>query len=172
MSHSDPPRPDADSRFRDRNAINLLLRGAGVDPSTAITPEDLDLDKNTPDISVESFNNLFGGDANQERPQTKWGILCVNMDAQPYAPRSPGESGVLLILPGAAVLEDTCEHFHVFLNKKMSKDTNLSRTVAQVRYIGTYTKVPVAHATVELDEWLCLPKAVSGMLRHFSEFLP
>jgi hypothetical protein len=135
-----------------------------------MTQESLDLDKNTPDISIQSFKSLFGGDATQERPRSKWGIVCVNMDAQPYAPRSPGESGLLFIYPDVALLEDTCEHFHLFLNKKKSKDMKLMRGVAQVRYIGTYTKVPiqVVRAEVRPDEWLRLPSAV----RNISTFLP
>ena len=166
---SAPPHADvAGNRFHDHNTMDLILREAGVHPSTAMTPEDLDLDKKTPDITMASFNTLFGGNAGHERPQSKWGILCVNRDAQPFAPCSPGKSGLIFTYPDAALLEDTCETFHLFLNKKKSKDPKLSRSVAQIRYVGTYTKVPIDRATVEPHEWLHLPMAVSVIFQHFS----
>jgi hypothetical protein len=68
---STPPHADAGNRFHNRNTRDLILRKAGVHPSMAMTPEDLDLDKKTPDITVVSFNTLFGGDAGHERPQSK-----------------------------------------------------------------------------------------------------
>jgi hypothetical protein len=132
----------------------------------AMTPEDCDLVAKTPNIMGISFTNLFGGSAVHERPKSKWGILCVNRTAQPYAPHSPGKSGLVLRYLDTALLEDTCETFLLFLNMNPA----LSRHEKQIRYLGTYTKVPIVHATVEQKEWLGLPKKVSGIFQHFLPF--
>jgi len=153
------PSPHADNRFHCRDARNSLLREAGAhpSPSMAITPADLDLANRTPTISAPSFRTLFGGDSYHERPQSRdLGILCLNRKSQPYAPRSPGDSGLVFIFPDAVLLEDTCENFPLFLNM----DPNLSRTKKNtklIRYLGTYTKVPIVHAKVEQEEWKSLP---------------
>ncbi len=158
--------PDADNRFHTRVARDLLLREAGVRPSMAMTLEDHDLVARTPDISSKSFHTLFGGCSYHERPRSKQRrILCMNMDAQPYAPHSPGESGLVLIYSDAALLEDICGTFLLFLNM----NPKLSRiSQRQIRYLGTYTKVPIVHATVEPEEWLSLPVMASGIFQHFS----
>ena len=128
-----------------------------------MTPEDLNLAKNTPDITPQSFNTLFGGNPYHERPKSKdWNILCVNRKAQPFAPHSPGKSGLVFFNPDIVLLEDMWETFHLFL-KKIPK---LSRSERQIHYLGTYTKVPIVHATVEPNEWLSLPKEVRGTFQH------
>ncbi|KAF8492754.1 hypothetical protein F5888DRAFT_1636909 [Russula emetica] len=158
------PSPHADNRFHCRDARNSLLREAGAhpSPSMAITPADLDLANRTPTISAPSFRTLFGGDSYHERPQSRdLGILCLNRKSQPYAPRSPGDSGLVFIFPDAVLLEDTCENFPLFLNM----DPNLSRTKKNtklIRYLGTYTKVPIVHAKVEQEEWKSLPVDSQG----------
>jgi len=160
--------PDADSRFHSRASRNLLLCEAGVDLSTATT---LDLATMAPDITAQSFCALFGGTTYRERPQSRErDILCINRDTQPYAPHSPGQSGLVFFLPGVALLEDTYENFHLFLNMnpKLSRSHG-GRSEKQIRYIGTYTKVPIVHATVEPRERLSLPYTVSGI---FQPFLP
>ena len=132
-----------------------------------MTLEDVDLVPKTPDITARSFCDLFGGNPYHERPRSKErNILCLNRAAQPYAPQSPGESGVVFIYPDAVLLEDTRETFHLFLNL----DPKNSRTDAEIRYIGTYTKVPIVHAIVEPGEWLSLPAEVSGIF-HSSTLL-
>ena len=130
--------PDEDNRFRNDREVRNILREAGVHPSMAITPEDLDLANRTPHVTARSFNILFGGNPYHERPRSKWNILCVNRDTQPYAPHSPGQSGLVFIHPDVALFEDTCETFHLFVNM----NPKLSRSDKQVRYLGTYTKVP------------------------------
>ena len=159
--------PDADSRFHSRDSRNLLLREAGVDLSTATT---LDLATMAPDITARSFCALFGGSTYLERPQSRErNILCINKDAQPYAPHSPGQSGLVFVLPGGALLEDTYENFHLFLNMNPTLSRSHGGRSEQIRYIGTYTKVPIVHATVEPRERLSLPYTVSGI---FQPFLP
>ena len=145
------PHALADNRFHGRGA--RLLREAGVDLSMAIIP---DLAAITPDVTSRSFRTLFGGDSYHERPRSREGnILCINRVAQPYAPHSPGQSGLVFVRhgPGVRLLEDTCENFHLFLNM----DPKLSRSEKQIRYIGTYTKVTIVHEAVEPKEWRSLP---------------
>jgi len=134
-----------------------------------MTPEDRDLVAKTPDITARSFSKLFGGYPINERPRSReWGTLCINSTAQPYAPHSPGASGLFFIYPGAALLEDTCETFLLFLNMNLKVSWNgLPRGESQIRYLGTYTKVPVVHATVEPEEWQGLPVGASGIFQHF-----
>jgi hypothetical protein len=132
-----------------------------------MTPEDLDLSSRTPDITARSFRTLIGGDSYLERPQSKECTLCINRDAQPYAPHSPGESGLVLIYPDIVlreVGEDTSQTFNLFLNK----NPTLSRKEGerQIQYLGTYTKVPIVHAKLEPNEWRSLPAKVSGILQH------
>ena len=114
-----------------------------------------------PDVTAESFRNAFGGGSNHERPQCKErNIVCINKEAQPYAPHSVGESGLVFTFPdGIARCEDTNETFHLFLNM----NPKLSRSTRQIRYLGTYTKVPIVHATVEPHEWQGLPSKVNGI---------
>jgi hypothetical protein len=98
--------PHAGNRFCTRAARDLLLREADDHPSVAMTPEERDLVAITPDVTALSFSNLFGGSSYNERPKSgKWGILCVNRDAQPYAPHSPGASGLVFINPDAVLLK-------------------------------------------------------------------
>lgn len=131
----------------------------------AMTPEEHDLVTRTPDLAAPSFTNLFGGSSDNERPQTrKWGTLCVNRDTQPYAPHSPGASGLVFTYPDAVRLEDTCETFLLFLNINPKPSKSGKR---QIRYLGTYTKVPIVHATVEKGEWQSLPNTASGIFQHF-----
>lgn len=146
----------AGNRFLTDVARNLLLRGAGVNPSTEMTPEERILAYESPDIAARSFTKLFGGQSCHERPRSlKWTILCINGESQPYAPHSPGKSGLVFIYPDAAVPEDRCETFLLFLNK----NPKLSRTKRQISYLGTYTKIPTVHAPVGRKEWNRLPKS-------------
>jgi hypothetical protein len=157
--------PHAGNRFLSRAARDSLLREAGVHPSMAMTPKDRDLADHTPIVAARSLSTLFGGTSRNERPQSREGnILCINREAQPYAPLSPGKSGLVFRYPGVVLLEDICETFHLFFNK---------RSTEQIRYLGTYTKVPIVHATVEKEEWLSLPGGVSGVFfQHFSRLHP
>jgi hypothetical protein len=150
---------DAGNRFRSRVARDLLLCEAGVHPSMAMTPEDRDLADRTPAVPERSLSTLFGGSSRNERPQSRErNILCINKEAQPYAPRSPGKSGLVFTFSDTVLLEDICETFHLFFNEKSTE---------QIRYLGTYTKVPIVHATVEKEEWLSLPGGVSGIFSTF-----
>ena len=91
--------PHTNNRIITDVARDLPLRGAGVHPSMAMTPEDLDLANRTPYVASRSFSTLFGGNPIQERPQSKkWGTLCVNRTSQPYAPHSPGKSGLVFVI--------------------------------------------------------------------------
>jgi hypothetical protein len=168
-----PAAPDADNRlnrFHTRAARDSLLREAGVNPSIAMTPEDRDLFAKTPYFTAGIFTKLFGGTPIVERPQSRVDTLCLNREAQPYAPCSAGASGlVLLNSPDAAVLEDTCETFLLFLDM----NPKLRSGEKPIRYLGTYTKVPIVHATLEPEEWLSLPDIVSGIFQHllFSTWL-
>ena len=150
--------PVTHNRFSTLDARNSLLHEAGVHRSMALTSEDQDLISRTPDITSQSFITLFGGNTVHERPASrKRDILCVDKVAQPYAPHSAGESGLVLIYSDTVLLEDTCENFHLFLSVK-------SR---QARYLGTYTKVPIVHTKVEKEEWRSLPRMVSRIYQHF-----
>jgi hypothetical protein len=151
--------PDADNRFHTPVARELLLREAGVPPSMAMTPEDHDLVAITPDFNSRTFTNLFGGSSYNERPKS--GVcdtLCINTGSQPYAPQSPGASGLVFLYPDAVVPEDTCETFLLFFNMNPKQSRTNER---QIRYLGTYTKVPFVPATVEPEEWLSLPVGAS-----------
>ncbi len=153
-----------DNRFHSRAARTLFLQEAGLDASS-ITREDDAFARMTPDITSRRFTTLFGGDSYHERPMsTQKNILCVNMGAQPFAPHSPGESGLVFVYSDVAVMEDTCETFHLFSNM----NPKFSRSTPQIRYLGTYTKVPIIHTTVERQEWLSLPTRVSRIFHRFS----
>ena len=160
MSALVPPHALAGNRFYSREARISLLREAGVRHLVLMTPEDIHLVRKSRTIAAQSFRDLFGGDSYHERPHSKErNILCVNRAAQPYAPRSPGESGLVFKYPDDVLLGDKCEVFHLFLNL----DPKRSRTGAEICYIGTYSKVPIVHAIVEPGEWESLPLEVSGI---------
>ena len=132
-----------------------------------MTPEDLDLANKTPAITARSFHALLGGRSYHERPQSKecTVTLCVNRDSQPYAPHSPGESGLVLIRPDIVLLEDTSETFDLFLNKNPALSKKEGER--QTQYLGTYAKVPIIHAIVKPNEWKNLPAKASGIFQHF-----
>jgi hypothetical protein len=73
--------------------------------------------------------------------------------------------------PGVVLLEDICETFHLFfnMNPTLSRKGSSKRLI---RYLGTYTKVPIVHATVEKEEWQSLPHEVSGIFSTFSRLHP
>jgi hypothetical protein len=48
--------------FHSCDARDSLFRKAGVHPLVAMTPEDINVDAITPDITARSFRDLFGGD--------------------------------------------------------------------------------------------------------------
>jgi hypothetical protein len=131
-----------------------------------MTSEDVNLVTSTSYITAQSFCNLIRGDSYAERPWSKEkNVLCVNRVSQPNAPRSPGEPVLVFVYSGAVQMEDTCKTFYVFLNKNLK----LSRTdVPAIRYIGTYTKVPIVYAIVEPKEWQSLQGEVSGIFQLFS----
>lgn len=150
--------PLAGNRFHSREARNSVLREAGIHPLTAV-----DLGRfAAPEVTSAYFGKIFGGSPSHERPRCnkEWNIVCINRNGQPYAPHSVGESGLVFIFPdGIARCEDTSETFHLFLNM----DPKLSKNTRRIRYLGTYTKVPIVHATVEPQEWRDLPSIVSGI---------
>ncbi len=132
----------------------------------SLTVEEHALALRTPDITSQRFTALFGGLPSQERPQSREkNVICVNQDAQPYAPSSPGESGLLFTLSNTVLLEDTREIFHLFLNRDPRQ--RYSSRAKQIRYLGTYKKVPIIHATVEPEEWLGLSTEVGGIFELF-----
>jgi len=117
---------------------------------SSLTPQDYPLALVTP----KHFTALFGGFHRHERPRsvTK-NNLCLNRNAQPYAPISPGKAGLLFVMPNTIVLEDNCESFHIFMS--MSEST--PRTGKECfRYFGTYIKVPITRTTLGVDEWCSL----------------
>jgi uncharacterized protein DUF6697 len=169
---SGPPRGvgHRDNRFCSRDARKRILREAGVDMSS-LTVEDHALALRTPDITSQRFTALFGGLPSHERPQSREkNVICVNQDAQPYAPSSPGESGLLFTLSDRVLLEDTRETFHLFLSRDPRQRS--SSRAPQLRYLGTYKKVPTIHATVEPEEWLGLSTEVGEIFEHFSPLPP
>jgi hypothetical protein len=151
----------ADSnRFCSRAAVELFIREIGVEASSPLlTPQDAALADAMPDLLQKRFTALFGGSPEHERPNSHdRNIVCINPVAHPYAPRSPGESGLLFFPPGVVRFEDNYPSFHVFVNMSPPKTWARER---RYRYFGTYTKVPTIRTTVEVDEWLSLPIRVS-----------
>ena len=148
------------NRFCSRAAVELFIRENGVEAtSSLLTPQDAALVVATPDLLQKRFTALFGGNPEHERPNShERNIICINSVAQPYAPRSPGESGLLFFAPGVVRFEDNYPSFHVFVNMSPPKTPARERIY---RYFGTYTKVPTIRTTVEVDEWLSLPIRVS-----------
>jgi hypothetical protein len=169
--------------------VELLLRENGIQPTSQLKPQDAALADATPDVTPARFTVLFGGHPMHERPNARArNILCVDPVVQPYAPSSPGESGVIFFAPGTILHEDDFPSFHIFLN--ISPQTT-NGTKRSFYYLGAYCKVPSASKTVEVEEWLSLPVRVSttslplpashslshtqsGRLRqsHFSDFFP
>ena len=150
------------NRFCSCAAVELFIRESGVEVPSSLTPQDAALVDATPDLHYKRFAALFGGNVEHERPYShERNIVCINPVAQPYAPRSPGESGLLFFAPGVVRFEDNYPSFHVFVNMSPPKTQARER---RYRYFGTYAKVPIIRTTVEVDEWLGLPIRVSRSL--------
>jgi hypothetical protein len=164
-----------------------VLRKNGIEPFSQLKQQDAALADATPNVTSARFAVLFGGLPLHERPCSRVrNILCIDRVVQPYAPSSPGESGVIFFTPGTILFEDNYPSFHMFLN--ISPQTTY-RTKRKFCYLGAYCKVPSTSQTVEVEEWLSLPIMVSTIslsscshlhtqcgriLRqgHFSDFFP
>ena len=139
--------------------MELLLRENGIQPASQLKPQDAALADATPNVTTARFAALFGGWPMHERPRShERNILCIDRVVQPYAPSSPGESGVIFFAPGTDLFEDNYPSFHIFLN--ISPQTT-NWTKRSFYYLGAYCKVPCTSQTVEVEEWLSLPIRVS-----------
>ncbi|KAH9953372.1 hypothetical protein BC827DRAFT_1159281 [Russula dissimulans] len=145
-------------RFCNPVAVRTFFckKGLNVPPSI---PRGYTLASVTPEVTSKSFTALFGGRPIHERPlarskkEGKKEILCLNRKAQPYAPTSPGEAGLLLVIPNTFLLEDDFGAFHVFMNMSLAHTADGEK---YFRYFGTYTKVPTTRTTLGVDEWRSL----------------
>jgi len=126
---------------------------------SSLSQQDAALASVTPELTTKRFTQLFGGTPRNERPRSReYNIICVTQVPQPYAPRAPGEPGVLFIFPSIVRLEDDYMSFHLFIETS-SKER-------RYRYLGIYTKVPPKVPTdtrVKAGEWLTLPMEVSAV---------
>jgi len=147
------------NRFGSPAAVELLLRENGIQSASQLKPQDAALADATPDVTTPRFAALFGGHPQHERPRSRVrNILCIDRVVHPYAPSSPGESGVIFFAPGTVLFEDNYPYFHIFLN--ISPQTT-HVTERSFYYLGAYCKVPSTSKTVEVEEWLSLPIRVS-----------
>ncbi|KAI9511862.1 hypothetical protein F5148DRAFT_178031 [Russula earlei] len=147
-------------RFSSTAAVQLFLCEEGLE-APSLTPQDYALAKSTPDVTFNRFVELFGGSPTTERPKSRLKVVCVNRELHPFAPASPGRTGVLFVLPNTSLYSDTYETFHIFVNMS-SRSAAVMAQICTFRYLGTYTKVPVACNTVEVDEWHRLPQRSHG----------
>jgi hypothetical protein len=136
----------------------LFLKGLR---GSSLSQQDAALASVTPELTTKRFTQLFGGTPRNERPRSReYNIICVSQVPQPYAPRAPGEPGVLFTFPSIVRLEDDYMSFHLFIDMSPPKTSPGER---RYRYLGMYTKVPTTNPTVEVDEWLALPIKVSAV---------
>jgi hypothetical protein len=129
---------------------------------SSLSEEDAALASVTPELTTKRFTQLFGGTPRNERPRSReYNIICVTQVPQPYAPRAPGEPGVLFIFPSIVRLEDDYMSFHLFIETSSEE--------RRYRYLGIYTKVPPkvpTDTTVKVGEWLTLPMKVAQSPSH------
>ncbi|KAI9453553.1 hypothetical protein BJY52DRAFT_1288610 [Lactarius psammicola] len=128
-----------------------------------MAPQEAACARNTPDIPWTAFTNIFGGNLHCERPKGTrvpgymGNILCANNLTQPFAPTCIGEPGVILSLPGSALVEDTGERFHVLV------DWSVEGKKTKLRYYGIYT-VYSPYVEIQIDDWYSLPKQCRNRL--------
>jgi hypothetical protein len=126
---------------------------------SSLSQEDAALASVTPELTTKRFTQLFGGTPRNERPWSReYNIICATQAPQPYAPRAPGEPGVLFIFPSIVRSEDDYMSFHLFIETSSEE--------RRYRYLGNYTKVPPKVPTdtrVKVGEWLTLPTEVSAV---------
>ena len=83
---------------------------------SSLSQEDAALASVTPELTTKRFTQLFGGTPRNERPRSReYNIICATQAPQPYAPRAPGEPGVLFIFPSIVRLENNYMSFHLFI---------------------------------------------------------
>ncbi|KAI0297561.1 hypothetical protein B0F90DRAFT_1738100 [Multifurca ochricompacta] len=144
-----------DNTIRNRAA---LFRKVGLN-NYPLTPSEASRASRTPNMSWRTFSKVFGGTLMAERPCCRrvegyGNFLCTNNMAQPFAPRFPGEPGVILYFQDADTVETTNEMFHLLVSPSAARaDCSL------LRYSGIYTRVPLRHTALGADEWLSLSSA-------------
>ena len=156
-------------RFSSHATVELFLLTKGLQGSS-LSQQDAALASVTPELTAKRFTQLFGGTPRNERPRTReHSIICINQVSQPYAPRAPGEPGVLFFFPSIVRLEDDYMSFQLFIDMSPPKASSEKRCY---RYLGKYSKVPTTDPTVNVDEWSTLPTNVSAVsLSHDRFFL-
>jgi len=152
----------------DRNTRNhtAVLNAVGLYDYRLAPPEVVCAGR-TPKMTWKMFRQVFGGWMNAERPMGKrisdymGNTLCPHRATQPFAPTRIGNPGVIFFTRGKALLEDTLERFHVFV------DNSMGRTKTKLQYCGVYTKVKTPSLEVQVDEWHGLPERVSKLFPGF-----
>jgi len=156
----------ADNSPRNRSAI---FSAAGL-RDHQLAPLEAAWARKTPNIPWRTFSSVFGAYTYSERPMIRkdlalrpymGSLLCANKVTQPFAPMRVGEPGVILFPPGAVLLEDTKETFHVLVDPSAQRRTKL-------RYCGVYTKVHTPDMEVQRHEWCALPTQVSNFSTSLS----
>jgi hypothetical protein len=154
-------------RLHDKAAVSKFLHEEGLHPYS-LTPQEATEASQTPDITANCFNEIFGGRPAHERRQLKGAsIICINPRLQNFGPSSPGKPGLLFLVTNPIPPEaEAQEPSLVFL--QVPRPTAVNR---RYRYLGTYIRVPVSRTTIGADEWLALPNAVSSPLFLFCAFI-
>src|SRR5712672_3920337 len=112
-------------RFCSRDSVESFFHDQNLDTSP-LTPHDHVRAWMTPDVTFPRFTALFGGHPRHERPRSvPRNILCLNRKSQPYAPISPGETGLLLVIPNTTLLEDNYNAFHIFVHMSPPSTPNV-----------------------------------------------
>jgi hypothetical protein len=140
-------------------AVASFFRDEGLNPYS-LTPEEAAQASKTPDLTAKSFTDVFGSSPFYERRSPDVGnFVCINRSLQFYGPSSPGLPGLLFLTSNTVPLEAPQETFLMFLLVKAKL-----KPIRRYRYLGTYTRVPVARTTLGADEWAALPCSVSQSL--------
>jgi hypothetical protein len=140
-------------------AVASFFHDEGIKPYS-LTPQEAAEASKTPDLTVKCFTKVFGGSPVFERRfRDDENFVCINNSLQFYGPSSPGLPGLLFFASNTIPLDAPQGTFLMFLLIKAK-----SSRVARYRYLGTYTRVPVARTTFGADEWAALPSSVSQSL--------